>query len=38
MREQVMTLDDGVRVLPGHGPETSIGRERALNPFRDEWA
>lgn len=38
MREQVMVLDDGVRVLPGHGPETSIGRERSLNPFRDEWA
>lgn len=38
MREQVMTLDDEVRVLPGHGPETTIGRERALNPFREEWA
>ncbi|HUG07506.1 MAG TPA: MBL fold metallo-hydrolase [Acidimicrobiia bacterium] len=38
MREQVMTLDDKVRVLPGHGPETTIGRERARNPFRDEWA
>jgi glyoxylase-like metal-dependent hydrolase (beta-lactamase superfamily II) len=21
-------LPDGVRVLPGHGPETTIGRER----------
>lgn len=38
MRDQVMTLDDEVRVLPGHGPETTIGRERAMNPFRDEWA
>lgn len=37
MRDQVMTLDDGVRVLPGHGPETTIGRERATNPFRTEW-
>jgi hydroxyacylglutathione hydrolase len=37
MREKVMTLDDGVRVLPGHGPETTIGRERATNPFRDYW-
>lgn len=37
MRERVMTLDDEVRVLPGHGPETTIGRERALNPFRGEW-
>lgn len=38
MREQVMTLDDGVRVLPGHGPETTIGRERATNPFRADWS
>ncbi|HJS71948.1 MAG TPA: MBL fold metallo-hydrolase [Acidimicrobiia bacterium] len=38
MREQVMTLDDEVRVLPGHGPETTIARERATNPFRDQWA
>lgn len=37
MREQVMTLDDGVRVLPGHGPETTIGRERTSNPFREGW-
>jgi glyoxylase-like metal-dependent hydrolase (beta-lactamase superfamily II) len=37
MRDHVMTLDDGVRVLPGHGPETTIGRERRTNPFRDEW-
>jgi glyoxylase-like metal-dependent hydrolase (beta-lactamase superfamily II) len=22
------SLPDGVRVLPGHGPETTIGRER----------
>jgi len=37
MRERVMTLDDGVRVLPGHGPETTIGRERMTNPFRAQW-
>jgi glyoxylase-like metal-dependent hydrolase (beta-lactamase superfamily II) len=37
MRERIMTLDDEVRVLPGHGPETTIGRERATNPFRGEW-
>ncbi len=37
MRERVMPLDDDVRVLPGHGPETTIGRERATNPFRGEW-
>lgn len=37
MRDRVMVLDDDVRVLPGHGPETSIGRERQTNPFRGEW-
>jgi hydroxyacylglutathione hydrolase len=37
MRDRVMTLDDSVRVLPGHGPETTIGRERAMNPFRGDW-
>jgi glyoxylase-like metal-dependent hydrolase (beta-lactamase superfamily II) len=33
MAREVLPLDDGVRVLPGHGPETTIGRERRLNPF-----
>lgn len=33
MRRQVLDLDDQVRVLPGHGPETTIGRERRTNPF-----
>ena len=29
----VLTLDDEVVVLPGHGPQTTVGRERASNPF-----
>lgn len=33
LSEKILTLDDGVRVLPGHGPETTIGRERRANPF-----
>ena len=37
MRERVMDLEDETRVLPGHGPETSIGRERRTNPFRNLW-
>ena len=37
MRKKVMTLDDDVRVLPGHGPETTIGIERLTNPFRGDW-
>lgn len=37
MRDRVMVLDDAVRVLPGHGPETTIGHERRSNPFRAHW-
>ncbi|HEX2154420.1 MAG TPA: MBL fold metallo-hydrolase [Acidimicrobiia bacterium] len=37
MRERVMTLPDDTRVLPGHGPETTIGHERRTNPFRQLW-
>jgi glyoxylase-like metal-dependent hydrolase (beta-lactamase superfamily II) len=33
MRDKVMVLPDETRVLPGHGPETTIGKERATNPF-----
>jgi hydroxyacylglutathione hydrolase len=29
----VLTLPDDIVVLPGHGEQTSIGRERATNPF-----
>ncbi|MGO4428500.1 MBL fold metallo-hydrolase, partial [Streptomyces sp. MCAF7] len=29
----VLPLDDSTVVLSGHGPQTSIGRERATNPF-----
>jgi hydroxyacylglutathione hydrolase len=30
---KVLPLDDRVVVLPGHGPQTTIARERASNPF-----
>jgi glyoxylase-like metal-dependent hydrolase (beta-lactamase superfamily II) len=33
IREQVMTLPDETRLLNGHGPETTVGRERVYNPF-----
>jgi hydroxyacylglutathione hydrolase len=29
----VLSRDDDTLVLPGHGPRTTIGRERAANPF-----
>ena len=30
---RLLTLPEKTRVLPGHGPETSIGEERESNPF-----
>lgn len=30
---KLLALPDETRVLPGHGPETTIGDERASNPF-----
>ena len=29
----VLTADDQMIVLPGHGPQTTIGQERVSNPF-----
>jgi glyoxylase-like metal-dependent hydrolase (beta-lactamase superfamily II) len=31
--QQLMTLPDETKVFSGHGPETTIGRERQRNPF-----
>lgn len=33
MVDKILPLSDGVRVLPGHGPTTTIGDERRTNPF-----
>jgi len=33
MESEILTLDDDTRVLPGHGPETTVRRERTTNPF-----
>lgn len=42
MRKTLMTkvlpLDDDIRVLPGHGPETTIKLERKHNPYLKELA
>jgi glyoxylase-like metal-dependent hydrolase (beta-lactamase superfamily II) len=35
--ERLMTLDHGLRVLPGHTVETTIGREWERNPFIRFW-
>lgn len=31
--KKLENMPDSMRVYPGHGPETTIGEERALNPF-----
>jgi hydroxyacylglutathione hydrolase len=33
LRDVIWPMDDDVIVLPGHGSQTTIGRERATNPF-----
>ncbi|MGH2409713.1 MAG: MBL fold metallo-hydrolase [Chloroflexota bacterium] len=33
IREKLLVLPDETVVYPGHGPATTIGRERAYNPF-----
>ncbi len=38
LRDVVLPLDDATVVLPGHGPATTIGRERATTPYRAEAA
>ena len=33
IHDKLLPLDDRVVVIPGHGPNTTIGRERRRNPF-----
>ena len=33
VRKKIFTLGDHVVVYPGHGPKTTVGRERKTNPF-----
>jgi hydroxyacylglutathione hydrolase len=36
LRDKILPLSDDTVVLPGHGPATTIGRERASNPYLRE--
>lgn len=36
IEQHILTLPDDYRLLPGHGPETTVGRERRSNPFLEE--
>ena len=38
LQEKVLALPDDALVLPGHGPATSIGRERGTNPYLTQLA
>jgi len=38
LRDRILPLADETVVLPGHGPATTIGRERATNPYLAEAA
>ena len=33
IRNKIFTLDDDVNIFPGHGPITTVGQEKAHNPF-----
>jgi hydroxyacylglutathione hydrolase len=33
IHDRLLPLPDGLRVIPGHGPATTIGEERESNPF-----
>jgi hydroxyacylglutathione hydrolase len=33
IQREILTLPDSTRLLPGHGPETTVGAERATNPY-----
>lgn len=33
IKEKLLPLGDRVTVFPGHGPETTIGNEKKINPF-----
>lgn len=36
IRAQIYTLPEETRILPGHGPETTVGYEKRNNPFVKE--
>jgi hydroxyacylglutathione hydrolase len=38
LRTKVLPLPDTVGVLPGHGPQTTMARERAGNPYLQDLA
>ena len=33
IRDHILSLPDDTKLLPGHGPATTVGREKRMNPF-----
>ena len=33
IQTKLFVLEEDTRILPGHGPETTVGREKRFNPF-----
>jgi hydroxyacylglutathione hydrolase len=33
IQDKLLVLDDEIKVFPGHGPTTTIGKERRFNPY-----
>jgi len=33
LKRKLLTLGDDVSVFPGHGPDSTIGEEKEVNPF-----
>lgn len=33
IKEKILRLPDDVKIYPGHGPSTTVGREKAHNPY-----
>jgi len=36
IREKILVLPPGVKIYPGHGPVTTVGKEAKSNPFVDD--
>jgi len=37
IRTGILSLDDYTVIHPGHGPDTTVGKERKSNPFIRQW-
>ena len=38
IKSKILSLSDETRILSGHGPDTTVGHERATNPYVAEIA